>query len=162
MEQSKNPVIAGIIVIAVIAILVGAVIVLGKKDDASKDSVATPTSQSSTEQTKASDTSATTDTASTYKNGTYEAVGTYSSPGGTEKINVKITIADNAITDAEVTEGGTSRTSLQYQSEFIAGYKKQVVGKKVDEVELSKVSGSSLTPKGFNDALDDIRNEARG
>jgi hypothetical protein len=42
-----------------------------------------------------------------------------------------------------------------------ADYKQYVVGKKIDEVQLTKVSGSSLTPQGFNDALAKIKAEAK-
>jgi hypothetical protein len=37
-----------------------------------------------------------------------------------------------------------------------------VVGKNIDEVNLGKVSGSSLTPIGFNNAIEDIRSQAKG
>ncbi len=36
-----------------------------------------------------------------------------------------------------------------------------VVGKKIDEVQLTKVAGSSLTPKGFMDALEKVKTEAK-
>ena len=36
-----------------------------------------------------------------------------------------------------------------------------VVGKKITDVKLDKVSGSSLTPKGFNDALEQIKTLAK-
>jgi hypothetical protein len=46
------------------------------------------------------------------------------------------------------------------QTDFAANYKTQVIGKKIEGLELSKISGSSLTPKGFNDALEKIRSQA--
>ena len=36
-----------------------------------------------------------------------------------------------------------------------------VVGKNIDEVAITKVAGSSLTPKGFTDALEKIKADAK-
>lgn len=149
-HSSKSPIIAGILAIAVIVILVGAVIALGGKDDAATDS--TPASNATVRTEPAT---------GTYKSGTYDANGTYRSPGGTEEIAVTITLNGNTITDASVTPKAASSTSKEYQAEFVAGYKKMVVGKDINEVKLSNVSGSSLTSRGFNEALDEIRSEAR-
>ncbi|KXK09170.1 MAG: hypothetical protein UZ21_OP11001000228 [Microgenomates bacterium OLB22] len=46
------------------------------------------------------------------------------------------------------------------QGLFAEGYKTQVVGKSIDELKLDVVNGSSLTPKGFEDALQKIKTEA--
>ena len=50
---------------------------------------------------------------------------------------------------------------MEYQDDFVGGYKSQVVGKSIAEIQLGKVSGSSLTSRGFNEALDQIRNQAK-
>lgn len=100
-------------------------------------------------------------TSSQFKDGSYEAKGSYRSPGGTESITVKVTLKDGIITDTSAISGATSSTSSGYQEQFIENYKQKVVGKKVDQVSLSKVSGSSLTSQGFNDALAEIRSEAK-
>lgn len=97
-----------------------------------------------------------------YKNGTYTAVGAYSSPGGGESVSVAITLADDVITAATVTPTPATPTSSQYQGKFVSGFQALVVGKKLDEVVLSKVSGSSLTPKGWNDAVAKIKTQAQG
>jgi hypothetical protein len=52
--------------------------------------------------------------------------------------------------------------SVQFEGMFADSYKPLVVGKSVDSINLDKVSGSSLTPKGFNDALDQIKSQAKG
>lgn len=96
-----------------------------------------------------------------FKNGTYNAVGTYISPGGAERVNVTLTIFEDTITGAEVTAQATVPTSEFFQEDFIANYKTQVIGKSIAELQLTKVSGSSLTPKGFNDAVAKIKTQAR-
>lgn len=95
-----------------------------------------------------------------YTDGTYEVVGNYTSPGGEEELGVIITLENNLIADAEVTVLATRPISNKMQTDFAENYKTMVVGKNIDEVNLGKVSGSSLTPIGFNDALEKVKAEA--
>lgn len=99
---------------------------------------------------------------SNYIDGSYTATGDYISPGGQEFITVTVNLKDGKVTDTSAISGAKSREGKGYQADFIGGYESQVVGKNIDEVDLSRVSGSSLTPRGFNDALDQIRQKARG
>ena len=96
-----------------------------------------------------------------YKDGTYVEDGSYSSPAGTEKISVSLTIANNMVSSSTVTRGATDPTASSYQGLFISGYKEKVDGKKVGEINLTNVAGSSLTPKGFMDALHKIELDAK-
>jgi uncharacterized protein with FMN-binding domain len=96
-----------------------------------------------------------------FKNGEYEAEGMYKSPGGDESIGVKLTLKDNIITDVTVESKATKPLSVQFQEKFISGFKELVVGKEIDDVQLDKVAGSSLTPKGFNEAIEKIKAEAK-
>lgn len=99
---------------------------------------------------------------SVYKDGTYTAVGNYNSPGGDDQIQVTVTLKNDIITDATVTSlvamGGPSKL---FQNQFIAGFKQQVIGKNIADVRLTKVSGSSLTPLGWNDAIAKIEGQAK-
>jgi uncharacterized protein with FMN-binding domain len=99
-------------------------------------------------------------TAGTYKDGQYSARGEYTSPGGRQSVSVRLTLQDGKVTDAAVEPGAKDRTSEQFQSKFISGYEQQVVGKDISELRLSNVSGSSLTPQGFNDAVEQIKEQA--
>ncbi len=96
-----------------------------------------------------------------YKNGTFSADGSYSTPESVEKISVTVTLADDVITDVEVKGNPTKKESEQYQGQFIGGIKSEVVGKKIDEISVSRVAGSSLTSGGFNKAIDQIKAEAK-
>lgn len=96
-----------------------------------------------------------------YKNGSYTATGSYMSPGGQEQITVSLTLAKDIITDVSVTPGAYDHTSARYQDKFISGYKQYVVGKNIADVSLTIVSGASLTPEGFNDALNQIKAQAQ-
>jgi hypothetical protein len=95
-----------------------------------------------------------------YKDGSYSSVGNYMSPGGSEQIDLTLTLKDGVITEANFLPKAERPMSLRFQNQFATGYKELVVGKKIDEVNLTKVSGSSLTPKGFNDAVAQIKVEA--
>ena len=99
--------------------------------------------------------------ASNYKNGTYTATGSYDSPAGMESINVSITLNNGIVTASSVTNMAGDRTSSRYQTRFIGGYQPYVVGKSIDSIKLGVISGSSLTPIGFNNALATIKAKAK-
>lgn len=125
---------------------------------------ATPT----TAPTKGSSSPSPTDTTSespassagAYVDGSYTESGSYQSPNGTESVDVTITLTGDVITAVEVVGNGESRDSQRYQGEFIGGIAAEVVGKKIDSINVSKVAGSSLTSGGFNSAVDAIRADA--
>lgn len=95
------------------------------------------------------------------KDGEYQAIGNYTSPGGPETIRVKVVIKDEIIKDVSVEPQAKRAVSKRYQNEFTKNYKSFVVGKKISEIQLDKVAGSSLTPKGFNDAISEIINSPK-
>lgn len=95
-----------------------------------------------------------------YKDGEYTAVGNYVSPGGPEAITVTLTLKNDVVTAATVKNNPQNPTTQQFQGKFLSGYNALVVGKSLDAVALSKVSGSSLTPKGWNDAVTKIKAQA--
>jgi uncharacterized protein with FMN-binding domain len=101
------------------------------------------------------------DMTSTYKDGTYAANGDYQSPDGQESINVTLTLKDSTIRAVTVTGNGVTPDSRRYQGKFIGGVQAAVVGKKINGLQLSRVSGASLTPMGFNDALSKIESQAK-
>lgn len=96
-----------------------------------------------------------------YKDGSYSAVGSYLSPGGDETIKVDITLKGDVVTSVKTTAQATKPESKRWQETFISGYESMVVGKKIEDISLTKVSGSSLTPKGFMDALAKIEAQAK-
>lgn len=94
-----------------------------------------------------------------YANGTYTADGTYTSPMGPERITVTLTIADDVVTAASMTGTGIGGSAL-WQGKFASGLEGAVLGKNIADLELKNVSGSSLTPIGFNAALQTIKTQA--
>lgn len=96
-----------------------------------------------------------------YKDGSYSSIGSYTSPAGKEEVGVSLTLKNNIITDVTFTPKATNEVSIKLQGMFSVGYKELVVGKDINTVKLDKVSGSSLTPKGFNDAIEKIKLQAQ-
>lgn len=96
----------------------------------------------------------------TYADGTYTESADYQAPSGTETVDVTITLADNVITAVEVTGHATDPQAKQHQGEFKGGIAAVVVGKNIDEIQVDKVGGSSLTSGGFNKAIDLIKADA--
>ncbi|MFA6158333.1 MAG: hypothetical protein WC763_01780 [Candidatus Paceibacterota bacterium] len=96
-----------------------------------------------------------------YKDGVYTAVGTYGSPAGAESISITLTIKDDVVTSASAVNQARDDKSVRYQDKFISGFKAAVIGQGVDSLKLTKVSGSSLTPAGFNAALEVIKVQAK-
>jgi hypothetical protein len=95
-----------------------------------------------------------------YKDGTYSATGKYNSPAGAEELDVTLTLKKDIVVDAKVTEKAVNKISIRMQDQFAAGYKQYVIGKNIKDIQITKVSGSSLTPEGFNDAVAKIKVQA--
>lgn len=99
--------------------------------------------------------------ATTYKDGTYSADGTYTSPNGQETVGVELTLAADKVSAVNITVHPSNPNTKKFQGEFASGIAAQIVGKDVDELKVSKVAGSSLTSGGFNDALEQIKSQAK-
>jgi uncharacterized protein with FMN-binding domain len=96
-----------------------------------------------------------------YKDGTYTAQGDYIVHIGPEHILVTVTLKKDHIIDSTVTSEAKFGISAHMQSVFIANYKQYVLGKDISSIHLGKISSSSLTPNGFNDALSKIESQAK-
>lgn len=161
MEQKRTTpkLVASIVVIAVVAVLVLVANLKAQNDDTTDE---IDGSTSAIESTSSSGTSTQTQATATgeYKDGTYTIEDTYISPGGVENIKVVVTLQDNKVTDATVTQNANNDDSAEHQAQFANNYKSRVIGKAIATLNLSRISGASLTTAAFNDALDQIRNQA--
>lgn len=152
-ERKVNPVVATIIVIVLVVGVTVGIIVLQNMNSSTETQT---TTTDSTEQT-----SSTADTSASYTDGEYTATGSYSTPGGSEDITVTLTLSGDVVTKVTADGSATSGNSATYQKQFLSGYEEYVVGKDVDTISLSRVSGSSLTSAGFNKAVEAIRDDAK-
>lgn len=157
-SHSSNKAVVGVIVIALLAIAATAVIVLSANNNTTDTTASDMPASSSPENSISTEPS---NSSLSFKGGTFNATGNYKTPGGMESIAVSVTLgSDGIVTDATVTPEGKTGEAQNYQNKFASGFKSLVVGKKIDEVQLSRVAGSSLTSGGFNDAIKDIEKQA--
>jgi uncharacterized protein with FMN-binding domain len=95
----------------------------------------------------------------TYRDGVYADTGWYG--GQPSSIGVTVTLARGVITAVRVTPHATVPQSLELQRRFAAAVPAVVVGRRIEEVNVGRLAGSSGTPVGFNDAIRKIRARAR-
>lgn len=161
-DTKKKEIIAGLAVLIIIVVIVAATTMVNKKDSSGALAATASTgSSSSTNVSSAGTSTVSSSTGVTYSDGSYTAASSYSTPGGIEDITVKVTLQSGVITDSSVTNNANNSDSREYQDQFVSGYKQFVVGKAVSSLSLSRVSGSSLTSQGFNDALNQIKAQAQ-
>ncbi len=146
--NNKKTAISGAAVIAVAAAIF-AVASMNRANNAPTITVSLPS-------TPATDTAT-----SRYKNGTYTATGSYRSPGGLDNVGVTLTLKNDIIISVSFTPMAHDGISAQYQTMFAGGFQSLVLGKNISSVYLDAVSGSSLTGQGFNDALAQIKAQAK-
>ncbi len=125
------------------------------------DSSSEPASGSSSSTTRGSADAGSSDATGDYTPGTYEGSGRYSNPGGTSEVDVSITLGDGGVIDDVTVTPKASGTSRQYQEKFAGGIAGEIVGKNIDDIDVTKVAGSSLTSSGFDAAVEQIKSEAQ-
>ena len=93
---------------------------------------------------------------------TLSATGSYSRPGGSNTIEVEITVDNNnIIQSAQIKNvGELNSISQEWVELYNEGIEQEVVGKSLDEaVSPAVVNRSSLTAPGFNEALEAMREQ---
>lgn len=89
-------------------------------------------------------------------------IGNYLSPAKDETIDVKVTLKEGIISSVTVTPQSENEISLKNQVNFANGIADLVIGKEIDAIEtFASVNGASLTPIGFQNALEKIKNNAK-
>lgn len=94
--------------------------------------------------------------ATTIADDTHSTIVTYFTPANNEyKLDVSLTTESGVITDATIvySQGAEKDPNAQ---RFEEAYKAEVIGKKINELDLSRVGGASLTTAAFNEAVDNI------
>jgi len=156
-SKTKVKIIASIVIIAAVVIMY----LISSAQDSDSASTSNTSDTATTQSTDTMDTTAgASDTHGSFKDGTYTAQADYRTPEGTEDIGVTLTIKDGVVTDSDVELSANDRQSREYQEIFRNNYEQYVIGRKLSDIQLSRVSGSSLTSSGFNDAVDAIQAEA--
>jgi len=90
----------------------------------------------------------------------FTAEASYLTPRRTNHdIEVTLTLKDRVVVDANVLYDG-STPGTPAHSGFDEAYKSEVIGKRLNEIELSRTGGASLTSVAFNEAVASIRAES--
>lgn len=149
--QSKSPVFIGVLIVV---ILIGVVSYAAYRNSVNDGTSVEPGTNTTT-------TVPTTPAVlTTFKDGTYTAKGTYMVHAGPEEVTITVTLKDGVITDTQFQGTPNLPMSQRYMDAFSANYKPMVIGKDIKDLRLGKVSTSSLTPMGFNNALEQIKAQA--
>jgi hypothetical protein len=102
-----------------------------------------------------------TTTTSDYKDGTYKSDVTYQTPKRDEYgVGVSLTLSKDIVTGVTVTYSQGAEKDPNAQR-FEAAYKTEVIGKDIDTLNLARVGGASLTTGAFNNALAEIKSDAK-
>lgn len=156
-DSSKKQKLIASGVLAFIILAAISISVIPSTNTVANDNPAAPASISASPDALASPAEAAAD----YTDGTYKATGSYRTPESTETIDVTITVQNSVVTSSSVAQVPQDRSSEYYQNDFAKNYKTYVEGRSLDTINLSRVSGSSLTSGGFNKALAEIKKQAK-
>lgn len=156
--SKKSKILGAVIAVAAVIGVVGWLMNRTDADDFPPPVTTTTTTDPSSSSTGTIDTQTTT---TAYKDGSYQAKGAYVSPAGKETVDVSLTIQDGIVTAASFTGNATNPASKAWQENFNKGYQSVVVGKSIDNLALTVVNGASLTPKGFMEAIAQIKQTAQ-
>ncbi len=75
---------------------------------------------------------------------------TYNNPAGTDQIEFSLTTDNGVITAVTMSPKAENGISKTYQASFAKAITSEVIGKKIVDLHLSAVGGSSLTTGAFN------------
>ena len=106
------------------------------------------------------ETGTTSATQNTYSNGTYTANASYFTPKRVQhNISVTLTVNNDTITAADVLYDGKEAKTPSHTN-FDGAYEQRILGVEIDNLDLARVGGASLTTVAFNEALADIASDA--
>lgn len=74
-----------------------------------------------------------------------------------ETLTITLSLEGKIIKNLELTQVATNGESQQYQDGFASEIKTTVVGKNIDEINVTRVAGASYTSSAFMDALSKIK-----
>lgn len=159
-DNKNKKIVTGFIVVFSVVILAVAVNMWQKHENASSTATASTHQSSNVDAGTSTATTATSNAGGSYKDGAFTATTSYPTPGGDGQMTIQLTVKSNAVTDINIQQAAVNHVSQEYENRFESAYKYYVVGKNLQDINLSRVSGASLTTAGFNDALTQIKSKA--
>lgn len=96
-----------------------------------------------------------------YQDGLYQTTVNYEIPYGyVEPMFVELKLSNGTITDVTATFEVVNPVSADYQRLFTDYVSREVIGKDINKVALSRRAGASLTNRAFDRALENIKAQA--
>lgn len=74
-----------------------------------------------------------------------------------ETMTVQIYLDGQIVTDLNLTQVASNGESQQYQDDFAAEVKTLVIGKNINEIQVTRIAGASYTSNAFMEALSKIK-----
>lgn len=97
-----------------------------------------------------------------YQDGTYQQRQTYTVPNGTtEWVDVTVTVSNDTVSSLNLSYSGIEGGSKNWQGNFDGAINDLVIGQNLGDISLSRVGGASLTTPAFNQALEQIKDQAQ-
>lgn len=154
--KNKIFVVVGTVAILAAAGVTAAVLFTKKDDESSKVNPPQTTSNTGTtpesQQTKAAD---------SYKDGTYKASVSYRVPHGSNSLNATVVISSGKISSVKTDNSYTDRESAMFVSDFESALDGDATGQSISSYKPSRIGGASLTTEAFDEAISDIRSQAK-
>ncbi len=98
---------------------------------------------------------------SAYKDGQYTTSVSYQVPKHNNTISITVTLSNDTITNVSAKNSYSDRESSEYIDDFMSNLSSAIVSKKIDNAQLSKLAGASLTTEAYNNAITQIANQAK-
>jgi uncharacterized protein with FMN-binding domain len=161
-NRTQKVIASFIVILAVVMVSIGSNLYKSKQKNVTAQNTNAPaTTMPSTPQLQTTTPAVPNSSPSNYKDGTFSASSDYNVPSSYENIKVSLTIKNGLITATNITNSQGDNESARWQDRFASAYKSYVVGKSIKDLNLSYVGGASDTTQGFNDALEQIKTQAR-
>lgn len=127
-------------------------------DDDNEDSIATSTD---TTVTPTNDESETDSTEAGGVSGVFTGEASYSTGRAIHELVVTLTLENDIVVATDMLYDGDGEPATPMLTSFNDAYETEVIGKDIDDIELSRVGGASWTSDAFNEAVAEIKASAR-
>ncbi len=101
------------------------------------------------------------ESAAQFKDGSYTVRASYYTPRRVEHLmDITVRVENDRVVDASILYDGKKAETPSHLN-FDKAFKSEVIGKPLDAISLSRVGGASLTSTAFNEAMVEVKTEAR-
>ena len=141
-------------IVAIIIILIAGITFTLMRPDQTPEKISNQTTTERTEEENSA-------TQVAYKDGTYTAKVTYPTPKrDIYSLDVTLVFVNNVVIDSSIvySQGAEGDKNVE---RFEGAYRTKILGVSIDEINLSRVGGASLTTNAFNEAFAIIKADAK-